>query len=543
MTGGTLDPQGPGSRFPSVVGVRRGGGKATGTLLSDRVVVTAGHLVADMLSGCAPFAYEPGQPSSSSNIRVRVADASGKTLGGTGEVYEVDAIAGLRRYTRSNAFDCCGGVAAGCDACQIPQGGEGWGPIHAFDLALLHLDRPIEDIEPARFVARIVDGPASDEELAAYPIVPEAWPGNVVATVVGIGTSAPGVFGWRRYGPTAIVDLGLPALDWQQAVLAESSVCDAAWWLGAEVPATTWFECSRCSVDTSTESPLLEPDRPVGQSMLATPGIVWAPAVEARLGVSRGAADDGFHALAFSADGTDVVDGLLRRGLLAGTTGDFARAAPLRPGSPSARHDFVGVFSRVEDRAFVVGGVEDASGVEAGDIWHRAVEGQSPWTRVPLGAHRVGRVLAATWSYVDDRLWVLDEIAATGKSKGKARRVRLYRVEPYLGVVSLVGEWPMQPAVDRRWLVLDLDGQVLLATSSSSAKIHTLARFEATAYDSLAPLGFSLARRPGQLLLPPLADERGYSFVFAGPGGVPELVRRSSLEWLAAGPAELEGAL
>jgi len=83
------------------------------------------------------------------------------------------------------------------------------------------------------------------------------------------------------------------------------------------------------------------------RGLLATPGLVWASAVEPRLAVSRTPADEGFHALAFAPDGTDVLEGMLRHGLSAGTTVDFAQASPARSGSPapSPREDFVAVFS------------------------------------------------------------------------------------------------------------------------------------------------------------------------------------------------------
>ncbi|MBI4955416.1 MAG: DUF4779 domain-containing protein [Myxococcales bacterium] len=1040
LLGGTVD-SGNSPKYPGVVGVwRTGGGIATGTVLSRTVVVTAGHLAADMLSGCRPFSYyRSGHDDEGNQLRVNLGDANGLVFQGSGDEYRVDAIAGLRRYTPSNAYDCCGQAGALCDACNIQTDGSyaaGLARISAFDFVLLHLDRPLPlaSPRPMNFVARITNG-YTDATTHAYPIHPETWAGTVVATAVGGGFYGPnlGDFGQRKYGSTAILDLGVPAelpapfLPWHWDVVAGADRCDSSW-LSQPPPTTEEFTCDRCTLLVGNQSPLLPPDAPIGQggdsggplvvndwrsgatrieglpldpdfsnpargapvvvgfgapglvigdfvpsaiavtwdsplpggdvaesgtfilkhlndwdqdgvvdafdncvftpnadqancnddaeqkygftprgdtcdpvpcanvavgakvvkteivdgiqygrgvhakleirpsgshftmsglqnhvplddvsvgsvrteyrfcqsndavsppvecldpavidknhatdaepvqpdaarpwmrvrmrvpgpiclncpppfteellyhpkaaqhrdwlyfddyqrwvqsgaitapgcdpvlgcdcqsvyhcgtnldgrfwvhsdtpkgrftdqvpspysfdpfyppttgfddingaqspldeqlsshyeplapdppyaaklphpvpfaspswiyrvprrpgvdppgwdaphgeasyvlpvdgggygllrtggealavtellganlrALLATPGIVWAPAVEAHLTVSLGAAADGFHALAFAADGTDVVEGVLRDGLLAGTTADFARVPPTRAGSPSPRHDFAGVFSRAEDRAFVVGGVEDATSELAGDIWYRAVEGEGEWQEAPLGDFRVGTVLAATWSYVDHRLWVLDEVPAEpehgahgteehaghaddhghashgghddngdhgdcehgghaghgdehhgghdahGAATGHASRARLYRVEPYLGVVQLVGDWARHPSFDRHWLALDIDGQVLLVASSAHA--HAIAKLEATAYDALAPLRVSFRHRPKGLVLPPIVDELGYSFARRGPGGAVVLERVAELGLHASPLSDLAGAL
>ena len=84
--------------------------------------------------------------------------------------------------------------------------------------------------------------------------------------------------------------------------------------------------------------------------------------------ISSSAADKGFHALAFAADGTDVVDGVLRSGLFAGSAVDFDRPLPTRPGLIPPREGFTAVFSRSEDRAFVLGGRDRSTGEALHDL-------------------------------------------------------------------------------------------------------------------------------------------------------------------------------
>jgi hypothetical protein len=268
---------------------------------------------------------------------------------------------------------------------------------------------------------------------------------------------------------------------------------------------------------------------------LAEQGLVWTDAVEPWLTASRTRADEGFRALVFAADGTDVVDGVLQQGAFAGTTEDFALGTPGRPGSPSPRDGFVPVFSRADDLAFVVGGRDQGSGAAAGDIWMRPVQAPGEWRRVDLSGIGVGQVLAATYCYADHRLWVLDEVEAAGKTKA-----RLYRVEPYTGAILSVGDWPRKGHADRHWLLLDRDGQVLLvASSSTQGKMHAVARFEVKPAEPAAPLRFSFAVRGRSLALAPFADPAGYGIVLVGPHGTPLLERETDLHLVPSPQSKL----
>jgi hypothetical protein len=107
-------------------------------------------------------------------------------------------------------------------------------------VVLLHLDRPLVDVEPMKFVARI--GPTHASE-ATYPIDPSTWPGAVIATVVGVGSSnpmpppSPLILGPRMYGPTAVTALG-----WKAEDVLQPDQCDFQ---------TGSFSCDRCMIDIS----------------------------------------------------------------------------------------------------------------------------------------------------------------------------------------------------------------------------------------------------------------------------------------------------
>jgi hypothetical protein len=194
------------------------------------------------------------------------------------------------------------------------------------------------------------------------------------------------------------------------------------------------------------------------------------------------------------------------------------------------RQGFAAVFSRSEDRAFVLGGRDVSTGEALHDLWMRPVEGPGAWSQFTLDGFEVGSVLTATWSYLDHRLWMVDEVPVDSEGDMEAR---LYRVEPYLGAVQLVGAWRHQPERDRVSLVLDRDGAVLLVTSSTTRAAHSVVRFEATPYAARKPLRVSLRHWPGALAGAPFADAAGYSFALRGPEGTAQLERRTELGLLS----------
>jgi hypothetical protein len=151
-----------------------------------------------------------------------------------------------------------------------------------------------------------------------------------------------------------------------------------------------------------------------------------------------------------------------------------------------------------------------------------------------LGDISLGEVRAAVWSYSGRQLWVLDEKTGQG-----GRRLRLHRIEPYLGVAKLVFEWPRLGVVDDYWLTLDHDGQVLLAASSRARRIHALARLEATPFDGFGPVRASFTFGSKALAAPPIVDGAGYGLMLRIPKDGLVLERRAKFEWQTGKLAKL----
>jgi hypothetical protein len=262
-----------------------------------------------------------------------------------------------------------------------------------------------------------------------------------------------------------------------------------------------------------------------------------------------------------------------------GTTADFARPPPGRPGSPPPRSGFEAVYSRDEDAAWVLGGQALSDGQPLHDLWMRRVERPGEWREVKVAGYEPAAVLAAIWSYADRRLWVLDATAGepppecpagkvlichipqgnpankhtlcVGKSAVKAHlghgdtlgpcegetgkpMARLVRIDPYLGVAEPVAQLERAGEYDRHWLLTDVAGQVLLVASSASKQSNAVARLTVVPFRAAAPV---LVERmevlPGELAFAPLVDVSGYTFVIAGPGGW-VVDRREELGGIAA---------
>lgn len=196
------------------------------------------------------------------------------------------------------------------------------------------------------------------------------------------------------------------------------------------------------------------------------------------------------------------------------TVGPTGLAAAQAPAGPAPREGYAAVFSRAENAVFVLGGTDLATGERLHDLWMKRVDPPGSWVPILPKVYALGKIIDATWSYYDHRLWVLDEPQGKGK-----KSVRLTRIDPFLGGSWTVGEWPRRPHAKDQWLVVDRDGQVLLASSSTSKKMYAIMRFEVTPFEDTAPIRTVLAARPGRLAFRPSADADGYSFVLKKAGG------------------------
>ncbi len=262
-------------------------------------------------------------------------------------------------------------------------------------------------------------------------------------------------------------------------------------------------------------------------------GLTWVSAAEPD--PLSGQGDSMPSAVGLSSDGTQLAQKVFLSGHRAYGAGDIKRIgdgeAPVGMAAtqqaaavgPAPRDDFQAVYSRSTGRLFLVGGQDPTTHELLHDIWWTGVDG-SAWQQVPLSAWKPERVLAATWSPVDRRLWVIED---TGT--GSHRRERIVRVRPGTGEADVFGTWPRGGLFDQHWLVVDRDGSMLVVASSQQPNKHVVARIAIGDRDDLDVEGVWVAK--GTLATAPSVDPDGYSFpISTGPTTLPRVVRLSTLE-------------
>ena len=254
------------------------------------------------------------------------------------------------------------------------------------------------------------------------------------------------------------------------------------------------------------------------QARLATllsQGAKFTGPAEPSLLMAVGGASTRPRAIAVAADGTDVLAGVARQagtvganGPVLGTTEDFGGASLVRGGGPAARSAFRAVYARSIDLAFVIGGTLGTTTTFAADVWARPVVGSGAWAKLATGSYSPQKVLAATYSPSDGRLWILDEITVN-----RLPTARLVRLDLTTGTPVTVGQWTRGTGWDSQWLVADLDGHVLLFSSSASTDRHAVARLHGAGMSSDPTVVVDkLAVESGMFPFAPVVDVVGYSF-------------------------------
>lgn len=183
---------------------------------------------------------------------------------------------------------------------------------------------------------------------------------------------------------------------------------------------------------------------------------------------------------------------------------------------PRPRRNFVATYAPTLDGVFVVGGTSRWN-EPLSDAWFKPLD--RPWQQINLPPGTLGHVLDAAFSPADRRLWVLDEADSNARDVGHwschhKRTVRLLRIEHGRGSVEVVASAQPHGAFDRRGLLSDKDGQIMMWASNGRTNAHRVVRlvpnvnsFDAFATPSLA----------GSLSIPPVVDYRGYAFVANAP--------------------------
>lgn len=233
--------------------------------------------------------------------------------------------------------------------------------------------------------------------------------------------------------------------------------------------------------------------------------------------------------LVVAEDGTNIITPIFARGMRFATPvrAEAMLTSTEEQSEPSPRTDFVPVYSRSTARLFVIGGTESATGELTGEIWQQATTELDGWSRLPLTDYTPGKVLAATYSYRDNHLWILDEVTH-GRHLSKAR---LTRVQAGTGEAEVLGTWPRLKLFESHWMMLDRDGSVLLFASSSRTRAHWVFKLDP---DSGGLVG--MRRRNGMLAVRPSVDMDGYSFLVQSRASQPPtVVRRADLHLVPTG--------
>lgn len=102
------------------------------------------------------------------------------------------------------------------------------------------------------------------------------------------------------------------------------------------------------------------------------------------------------------------------------------------------------------------------------------------------------------------------------------------------------GVRPRLGVYDKHWLVLDEQGNVVLAASSSRWKTHSLVRIQ---LGGPIPLVDRVYLRHGALAMSPWADEEGFVIPIARRDNTPTLVRVRNLGIQKSGWHNLRGCL
>ncbi len=195
-------------------------------------------------------------------------------------------------------------------------------------------------------------------------------------------------------------------------------------------------------------------------------------------------------------------------------------AARPSTGSPHAV-GFVAVPSRARRGVFVVGGRNPSTNQPTGEVWFSSIDG-GDWSRVSSPGYAMGNVLAATYSYTTRKLYVLDEPAA-----GQARLAEL-AVDGGRGGAHTIAVVARDASWNKIYLVPDLDGGLLIASSSAKKKKHVIARLNVNVSP---PKLEALEVGNREFIVPPVVDGSGYTLLLRKDQGN-DKIRRERLKSL-----------
>lgn len=140
---------------------------------------------------------------------------------------------------------------------------------------------------------------------------------------------------------------------------------------------------------------------------------------------------------------------------------------------PPTRQGHASVLSASRGALWVFGGRAE-SGAELRDLWRWDVASER-WRALPMPSGVVlGRVLAATYSPVDDRLWVFDEVAPSrARDLGE---IRLLALHPDGGAGEVATRWPHRSRNEEFGMSVDPEGALWIAGWPTAGRVHAVLR-------------------------------------------------------------------
>jgi len=243
---------------------------------------------------------------------------------------------------------------------------------------------------------------------------------------------------------------------------------------------------------------------------------VWVNIAEPERG--HGSIDHSLVAMALASDGTAVVDAATDPDgwLTLASSGPLAGHFP-SPVGPVPSVDFAPIFSEAAGGVFVVGGHDPGTMEPTRQIEFWPVGG-AEWRRTLVPDYAPENVLAATFSFADLRLWIVD-----WRWDGSAREFRVTRVDPVFSTAQTVLRGEYHDVLPH--IAVDLQGHVVLFASR-------LDGFDAVRFRLDSSDGYTIERLEGNETVvkrTPIFHRRGITFVTAAPDERLQIIERTRL--------------